>query len=97
MDGCLSSGNYAEGVSITNCPPGDCYNNTVIDSYIGTDITGLLDLGNDHDGVVIAEGARDNLVKDNVISGNDYEGVTVIGLIMGSTKFTLTEILLNRM
>jgi hypothetical protein len=86
VDGCLSSGNFAEGVSITNCPPGDCYQNTVQNSYIGVDITGLFDLGNDHDGVLIGEGARDNIVIDNVISGNDYEGVTVIGLTMSSLQ-----------
>lgn len=81
VEGNLSSGNYAEGVSISNCPVGDVYNNQVIHNYLGTDITGMIDLGNDHDGVYIGEGAHDNLVDSNVISGNDYEGVCIIGYI----------------
>ncbi len=81
VDGNLSSGNYAEGVSISNCPPGDVFNNSVINNYLGTDITGMLDLGNDHDGVYIGEGARDNYVGNNVISGNDYEGVCIMGYV----------------
>jgi len=86
VDACLISCNYAEGVSITNCPPGDNYFNTVSFCYIGTDITGMLDRGNDHDGVLIGEGARDNLITDNVISGNDYEGVTIVGYVNASLQ-----------
>jgi hypothetical protein len=75
----LVSSNYAEGVGISNCPPGDVYNNIVLYNYIGTDITGTLDFGNQHDGVYIGEGAHDNAIDNNLISGNDFEGVCIVG------------------
>jgi hypothetical protein len=75
----LSSGNYAEGVGISSCPPGDVFNNHVLGNYLGTDCTGSVDLGNVHDGLYIGEGAHDNLIDNNLISGNDYEGVCIIG------------------
>jgi len=71
--------NYAEGVSISNCPPGDVYSNLVSGNYIGTDITGTVDLGNKHTGVCIAEGPHDNWIEDNLISGNDGEGASLTG------------------
>ncbi len=75
----LVSCNYAEGVGISSCPPGDVYMNHVRNNYIGTDIGGSIDLGNIHDGVYIGEGAHDNTVDFNLISGNDFEGVCIIG------------------
>lgn len=75
----LISANYAQGVSISNCPPGDVYQNIVILNYIGTDLTGMIDLGNIHDGVYIGEGAHHNIVDGNLISGNDFEGVCIVG------------------
>ena len=75
----LASGNYAEGVGIASCPPGDVAFNAVFDNYIGTDLGGAIDLGNDHDGVYIGEGAHDNVVDGNLISGNDFEGVCIVG------------------
>jgi hypothetical protein len=75
----LVSGNHIEGVGISSCPPGDCYFNLVDTNYIGTDITRTLDRGNGHDGVYIGEGAHDNLVTGNIISGNDFEGVCIVG------------------
>ncbi len=75
----LSSGNYAEGVGISSCPPGDVAYNIVLNNYLGTDITGTVDLGNVHDGVYIGEGAHDNAVDGNLISGNDFEGVCIVG------------------
>jgi len=79
VDRCLISGNWSEGVSISNCPPGDVYMNAVLDCYIGVDIVGMADLGNDHDGVYIGEAAHDNIIDGNVISGNDYSGVGIVG------------------
>ena len=75
----LSSDNHAEGVSISSCPPGDVYSNQVESNYIGTDITGTVDLGNRHTGVCIAEGPHDNQIAENLISGNDCEGVSLTG------------------
>jgi hypothetical protein len=79
VQGNLSSGNYAEGIGIASCPPGDVGFNTVLFNYVGTDVAGGFDLGNDHDGVYIGEGAHDNIVDNNLISGNDFEGVCIIG------------------
>jgi hypothetical protein len=79
IDRNLSSGNYAEGVGISSCPPGDVAFNSVFNNYIGTDIGGTVDLGNIHDGVYIGEGAHDNAVDGNLISGNDFEGVCIVG------------------
>lgn len=79
VDGNLIADNYAEGVSISNCPPSDVYLNAVLNNYIGTDITGSIDFGNVHDGVYIGEGAHDNIVDGNLISGNDFEGVCIVG------------------
>lgn len=75
----LVSCNYAEGVGIANCPPSDVFNNIVWANYIGTDITGTVDFGNVHDGVYIGEGAHDNAIDMNLISGNDFEGVCIVG------------------
>jgi hypothetical protein len=76
----LISGNYAEGVAIIGPQlPGDVYSNNVGGNYIGTDITGMFDLGNDHEGVCLAEGTHDNDVVGNLISGNDYDGVGIQG------------------
>ena len=60
--------------------------NLIQNNYIGTDITGLLDLGNEEDGVLISDrgdggvnkgGASANTIRDNVLSGNDYSGVSL--------------------
>jgi hypothetical protein len=79
IDRNLSSGNYAEGIGIASCPPGDVAFNSAFLNYVGTDAGGTVDLGNIHDGVYIGEGAHDNVVDGNLISGNDFEGVCIVG------------------
>ncbi len=91
----LISGNYAEGVGIANCPDGDVFANRVLKNYIGTDITGTLDRGNIHDGVYIGEGAHDNVVDSNLISGNDYEGVCIIGYPDNAIKSYANSVIHN--
>ena len=44
--------------------------NRVIDSYIGTDVDGLNRLPGEGDGLIIQNGAHDNLVENNIIAGN---------------------------
>ncbi len=83
----LSSGNYAGGVSISSCPPGDNHHNTVEYNYLGTDLTGMNDIGNDHTGVYIGEAAHDNLIDSNLISGNGTEGVCILGYVDGETQW----------
>lgn len=51
--------------------------NSIIGNYIGTDISGSYDFGNAGDGIAIEQGAFNNLVKENLISGNDGAGVTI--------------------
>ena len=67
--------------------------NIVIGNYIGTDVDGTVDLGNEEGGVVIELGSFHNVVKGNLISGNNWAGVhigdwgssynTVIGNLIG--------------
>jgi hypothetical protein len=78
----LISGNhpYADGVQIVGPQEsGDVFGNFVVGNYIGTDITGTVDLGNAHEGVCLCEGTHDNLVDSNLVSGNDYDGVGIQG------------------
>ena len=51
--------------------------NTVVGNYIGTDAYGTSDLGNYSYGVSIEGGAQNNTVKQNVISGNDSQGLLI--------------------
>ncbi len=76
----LISGNYAEGIAVWGpVLPGDVYQNHLNRNYIGTDITGTVDLGNDHEGICLCEGTHDNDANENLISGNDYDGVGIQG------------------
>jgi len=78
----LISGNapFGDGVQIMGPQvPGDVFGNFVLRNYIGTDITGAIDLGNAHEGVCLCEGTHDNLVDSNLVSGNDYDGVGMQG------------------
>ena len=76
--GNLISANYRNGVKIANTGTG---NNTVESNLIGTDITGLSNWGNQLAGVVIEDGASQNIiggdtVVGNVIADNGWQGTT---------------------
>jgi parallel beta-helix repeat protein len=47
---------------------------TISGNYVGTDATGQIDLGNSFWGIRF-EGANNNLVRNNVISGNNRHGI----------------------
>lgn len=79
IDANLISGNHCDGVRISGFPPGDMFSNRILNNYIGTDISGSTDLGNEYSGVYIGEGARNNVVRGNLISGNELEGVCIVG------------------
>jgi hypothetical protein len=73
------SGNDRHGVTILDT---GASGNDVLGNFIGTDISGTVDLGNTIDGVFIAA-ASDNTIGGtaagarNVISGNDDEGIHI--------------------
>ena len=87
--GNLISGNAVNGIEILGGG-----NNLVAGNLIGTDITGTKDLGNAHDGVVIVDTTDTGVVvattgnntvggttetDRNVISGNDANGLVIVG------------------
>ena len=67
--------------------------NRIIGNKIGTDITGFLNFGNGEHGVTFELGPFNNLVKDNIICGNNRAGInisdvgssynTIVGNIIG--------------
>ncbi len=54
---------------------GGATGNVVRGNYIGTDITGTVDLGNNDDGIDIDNGASNGQVIDNLIAGNTSDGI----------------------
>jgi parallel beta-helix repeat protein len=56
----------------------DTYSNTILGNYIGTDVDGLQDVGNDSYGVIIRDGTRYNIIggdspgEGNIISANGF-------------------------
>ena len=80
--GNVISANGKQGVRIAgNLTTG----NIVQGNLIGTDQSGLIDLGNAEHGVNVALGASGNIVggsapgEGNIISGNDFHGVRIAG------------------
>ena len=78
--GNLISGNLTLGILISGSN-----NNTADRNLIGTDISGTLDLGNLQHGVQLGGGASNNVIGGvsgigNVISGNNANGVDVVGI-----------------
>ncbi|MCI0346907.1 MAG: hypothetical protein L0221_15930, partial [Chloroflexi bacterium] len=82
----IISGNAWDGVRIAGT---GANNNRVEGNYIGTDVTGTLDLGNDLDGVFVFGDADNNTIggavaaAGNVISGNNSHGVEIDGATSG--------------
>ena len=70
----LISGNLGVGISVDN----GSFNNTVSGNIIGTTISGEEALGNGG-GVIIQSDAHNNLIAQNLISGNSNVGVNVVG------------------
>jgi len=76
------SGNDKDGVRLQNS---STTNNTVSGNYIGLSADGESTLGNTVDGVVILDGASNNIIggtspgEGNVISGNVWSGVSIYG------------------
>ena len=72
----IISGNFGNGITIT----GKKANINIIENnFIGTKPDGMSDEANESCGVLIEQDAHDNLLKDNLISGNGKEGVKIQG------------------
>jgi CSLREA domain-containing protein len=80
--GNIITGNEGNGVTIDGA---NASGNLVAGNYIGVDISGSSGLGNDENGVLIFNGAHDNIIGTvvndgrNVISGNGWSGVAIEG------------------
>jgi titin len=76
----IISGHNENGLAIKGS---GTMHNIVSGNYIGTDASGMADLGNAWDGVIIWGGATHNVIggdtpgKRNIISGNGQAGVTI--------------------
>jgi titin len=76
----LISGNKGSGVVLQGS---DTIGTSIRNNYIGTDVSGTVDLGNTLHGVVIASGSDQNLIggssatSRNLISGNDGSGIVL--------------------
>jgi hypothetical protein len=91
-EGNVISGN-ANGIGI-NSHIGATRGNIIVGNFIGTDVAGRFDLGNSIVGLAIEQDAFHNLVKDNLISGNDWGDLyvgdpgtaynTVVGNLVGT-------------
>jgi hypothetical protein len=71
--GNLISGNTSPGVPIADAG----FNVVVQGNRIGTDITGTAAIPNGWAGVALWGGAHDNVVRDNLLSGNQSVGLTM--------------------
>jgi CSLREA domain-containing protein len=80
----IISGNGGSGIRMEEGSLGNPDNNMVQSNYIGTDITGLVDLGNTSDGVILSQAdsctiggttTTPGTAPGNLISGNNLHGV----------------------
>ena len=86
----IISGNGHEGVHIYGV---GADRNVLSGNYIGTDSSGVLDVGNSDGGVHIASGAEDNDIgPDNIIAYNDAHGVSMSASATMSNTVTQNSI-----
>jgi len=77
------SGNKLHGINIVGV---ECRENVVIGNYVGTDITGMLSVGNKTDGIHLEKGAVHTRVggltpqERNLCSGNGRTGIRLEGV-----------------
>ena len=80
VDNNLISGNDREGVQIIGpIQPGSVRANQVLGNFIGSDKLGLAAIPNARQGVNLSEGTTDNLIDNNLISGNGWDGIGLQG------------------
>ena len=79
----IISGNDDRGLDIV----GGTTETVVTGNFIGTDVTGLVDLGNTRNGIVVSDPAQigtnsdgiNDASEQNIISGNDENGISIGG------------------
>jgi CSLREA domain-containing protein len=76
IEGNVLSGNAGGGVLLQNVG-GDSANNLIANNLLGTDWTGMRDLGNGRYGVFFIGAGNGNRIEGNVISGNDEGGMII--------------------
>ncbi|MDH4194564.1 MAG: DUF4347 domain-containing protein, partial [Nitrospirota bacterium] len=83
------SGNASNGIYLQGAT-----GNTIIGNYIGTDATGMLDLGNTGRGILLESGSNNNIIGGtsaaarNVIAGNDNTGILIADGVSPGTNST---------
>jgi hypothetical protein len=73
------SGNKHNGVVVGSESPAPISDNIVQGNFIGTDFSGTAALGNVSNGVIISDAGNPSMIKDNVISANGQNGVSIGG------------------
>ncbi len=73
------SGNGQNGVELSGAS-----NNQIAQNYIGTDITGTVDLGNAANGVLLTAAAKNNMIGGIATDGNDPTGAVYIQPALGN-------------
>jgi len=71
------SGQNTGGILLQNVGQGDSSNNLIADNMLGTDWTGMVDLGNTRYGVFFLGAGNGNRIEGNVLSGNDEGGMII--------------------
>ncbi len=84
----LISGNTHDGITLFNSPGAG---NTVAGNFIGTDVTGKIDLGNGDQGISIGGSANNTIggtspQARNLISGNNKDGIDISGAASTGNK-----------
>lgn len=81
----VSASGYA-GITLWLASGSNC---VVENNYVGTDVTGNYDIGNYQNGIEATNGASNSVIKNNLISGNDIDGVMLYqgsnNLVTGNT------------
>ncbi len=78
-----SSGSVVSGLAINRFSRSGIWMessaNEISSNYIGTDLTGTNDLGNNENGIHVLTGSNGNLIRNNVVSGNNASGILLYG------------------
>ncbi|MFN2263920.1 MAG: beta strand repeat-containing protein [Anaerolineales bacterium] len=90
----IISGNGNNGIYLQGS---DVTQNTIIGNYIGTDSSGLIPVGNTHDGVLISFYAHDNTIGPDNLIANNREGVRLDTPLAIGNKITRNTIFNNNL